>query len=452
MFYQITNFIKNYFSNFYSELETIFLNNGKDFIEELTMEGCQCYLTGNSLCSKLLNFKFSSSDELIDRDIYINNIHPMELMRILIKYGDVYVYGVKNYNFKKSNKNIRFLLIPFVGISSYEFTYNHNYGATINSFIYKINSIKDIDNIDYQTILNTPSMNYMMDEIKERIWHNVDEKNYFKSFENIMRCFNLCSYYNLKLEETSISYIKKNVQNYIKNNIKYNSDIVYSELLKILYTYSNFKILNIIHDTRCLELMNMKFVNFSSTLEKINNFDTDSDCNHNDYNIIKFLILLDGLETNSVKRWCISNNINKVKNITNNIKKYYILFDHFDQYLKINTKYDILIFLTKINHIINRGNETDFFRENILKTFDYFIKNIKNISYDKEKIDVLLQECKQYPISLKDINISDKIIHEVYNVKWNELKNVKKSILEKIHKDELQNNCISLCNYFEKMN
>ena len=46
--------------------------NDKDFINELVLNGCDCYLTGNALCSKLFDYWYGDfTDNLIDRDIYV---------------------------------------------------------------------------------------------------------------------------------------------------------------------------------------------------------------------------------------------------------------------------------------------------------------------------------------------------------------------------------------------
>ena len=135
----MTFFIKNTINMISNNIKYLFADKN-DFINELTLMDCRCYLTGNALCSDIMNFWYGFNDNIIDRDIYVENIHPQDLMRVLIKYGNVYVYGVKNYNFRKFHKNLRLLLVPFEGFTQYEFTFNNDYGASINSMTYDINT------------------------------------------------------------------------------------------------------------------------------------------------------------------------------------------------------------------------------------------------------------------------------------------------------------------------
>jgi hypothetical protein len=363
-------------------------------------------------------------------------------MRILIKYGNVYFYGVKNYNFRKSNKNIRLSLVPFGSNVQYEFTFNNDYGAKINSMLYQINSLYDIENIDFNKIILENIE--MVDEIEKRTWNNENEIEYFKKFENIMRCFNLCAYYELKLKESSIVNIINSVKNINKTLKIYNQEIVLEELVKILNLSKNTEILEIMHDTGCFNLMNMKFKNFKKTFEEMNSIEiTDNE-------IIRFIKLLDGLETDNLKRWCVSNNINRAKNITNEIKKYYLLFEHYEEYLKIENKYDMLKFLTKINNKQNFGIEYVYFRENIVFSFNNYIKYIKLIEFDQEKIINLLNECEEYPISLNLIEIDSIVLNKTLEIPFIEFKKTKERLLELIHSELLNNNEQDILEYLEK--
>jgi hypothetical protein len=418
----MTYYIKNIIDGICDTFSYLFVDEN-DFIEELVLNDCKCYLTGNALCSKLFNFWYGFIDNVIDRDIYVENIHPKDLMRILIKYGNVYVYGVKNYNFRKSQKNIRFYLIPYVGDTSYEFTFKADYGALINSMTHRVYNKFDIENINFTKIMEITDI---FEIIEKRTWENNDEIEFFKKFENIMRCFELCLYYDLKLNKSTIDNIKKSVKNIIKNKINYSKEIVYEELVKIINMYDNEIILNIMYDTDCFILMNMKFSNFEKTINEMNKIDVE-------YDIVRFIKLLDGLETDNLKRWCISNDINKVKNITNNIKRYYIFFDNYEEYLKINTVYDMLKFITNMNkHII--------FDENYLNLFNYYISNIKLMEFDQDKYNNLYKNCELFPVSIKDIKITSTEINNKFNIEWSDIKKLKENLLELIHKMELSNN------------
>ena len=68
----MTYFIKNTIDAFFNYFEKIFIDKN-DFINELSSNGCDCYLTGNALCSKLFNFWYGFKDNLVDRDIYVEN-------------------------------------------------------------------------------------------------------------------------------------------------------------------------------------------------------------------------------------------------------------------------------------------------------------------------------------------------------------------------------------------
>ena len=413
-----------------------------DFINELVLNNCFCYLTGNVLCSKLFNFWYGFQDNLIDRDIYVENIHPNDLLRILIKYGNVYFYGVKNYNFRKNNKNIRLSLVPFGSSVQYEFTFNNDYGATINSMLYKITSLYDIENIDFNKIILENIE--MIGEIERRTWTNKNEIKYFKKFENIMRCFNLCTYYGLGLTEKTIINIKNSVNNYIKTLNTYSHEIIFEELVKILNLNDNTEILKIMNDIGCFNLMNMKFKNFEKTVEEMNSIDISEN------EILRFIKLLDGLDTDNLKRWCIANNVNRAKNITNNIKNYYLLFEYYEEYLKIENKYDMLKFLTKINNKTNLGIEYEYFRERTVYSFNNYITDIKLIDSDTEKFFNLLNECEEYPISLDLIEIDSIVLNKTLDIPFIEFRKTKEKILELIHSDLLKNNEEDIFNYFDK--
>ena len=307
--------------------------------------------------------------------------------------------------------------------------------------IYEINRISDMDGINFN---NQLMFNFgMIGEIEKRTWENNNEIEYFKKFENIMRCFNLCTYYGLGLKDTTITNINKSINKFIKNILPYNKQIVFEELVKILNLYENKKILKIMYDTGCFDLMNMKFKDFEKTIDELIEINEEND-------IIKFVKLLDGLDTDNLKRWCVANNINKSRNITNYIKKFYIMFEHYEEYLKIENKYDALKFLTKINNKINFGTEYDFFREGLFESFNYYVLYIKLINYDQEKYKNIFEECDKYPISIKTIYIDDIDLNKKFNISWNNIKKKKEHLLDLIHNDLLINNNDDILEYLEQ--
>jgi hypothetical protein len=198
------------------------------------------------------------------------------------------------------------------------------------------------------------------------------------------------------------------------------------------------------YDTGCFNLMNMKFKNFEKTIEEMNCIDITEN------EIIRFVKLLDGLQTDNLKRWCIANNINRAKNITNVIKKYYLLFENYEEYLTIETKYDMLKFLTKMNNKTNFGIEYEHFRENIIYFFNYYIKNVKLIDFDPDKFVNLLTECDNFPISLNLIEINNEVLNKNFDIPFIDIKKTKLKLLELIHSELLNNNEEDILNYFEK--
>ena len=221
----------------------------------------------------------------------------------------------------------------------------------------------------------------------------------------------------------------------VKNITTYKKETVFEELVKILNLSENKQILQIMYDTRCFDLMNMKFKNFNKTIDEMTEMkklDIEND-------IILFIKLLDGLETDNLRRWCVANNIHRSKYITNDIKKYYMLFDNCEEYLKVETVYDMLKLLTKINNKENYGIEYEGFVENIFEFFNYYIKTIKLVEYDQEKYKNILQECEKYPISIKSIDLSDFDLHQELNIHFNDIKKIKNNLLELIQTDLLKN-------------
>lgn len=398
----------------------------KDFIRELNENGIECYLTGNALTSLVIDDK----NKIIDRDIYIPKMNIFETYSILKNYGYVYVYGSNNIN------NMR--LILHYGDIKYEFSNSFDYGATINSMRYKLNTLNDINNFIIDKI-NKEDWNKINDIIKLK-WNNSNEKEYFQSLENIMRCFALSAEFSLEIEDKTI----KNIENSIKNGfVSYKKPTLFNELHKILSYKNCDKYIKYLYDLEILKILDMNYSDIDNVLDKLIK---------NEYNEDENMYIMLGLnEVDDIMSWVDKSYIYNANRITKSYQDIIINIQFYKSFLSLSNKYEMLCFINKLNNVnyFCRSIDYDTMYSHILNLFFRYHYMIKREVIDKDKYCSLVEECNNYPFSINDIELKGGDIIEMgFSVL--EINKIKETLLDLIYKDKVINNKIDLTDYIKE--
>jgi hypothetical protein len=398
----------------------------KDFIQELNENGIECYLTGNALTSLVIDDK----NKIIDRDIYIPKMNIFEVYSILKNYGYVYVYGSNNIN------NMR--LILHYGDIKYEFSNNFDYGATINSMRYKLNTLYNIDNFIIDRI-NREDWNKINDVIKLK-WNNSNEKEYFQSLENIMRCFSLSAEFSLEIEDKTIN----NIENSIKNGfVSYKKPTLFNELHKILSYKNCDKYIKYLYDLEILKILDMNYSDIDNILDKLIK---------NEYNEDENMYIMLGLnEIDDIISWVDKSYIYNANRITKSYQDIIIIIQFYKSFLSLSNKYEMLCFINKLNNVNYFCNSISYdeMYSGLLSLFFRYHFLIKREEIDKDKYYSLIEECNNYPFSINDIELKGGDIIEM-GFSALEINKIKETLLDLIYKDKVINNKIDLKDYINK--
>lgn len=398
----------------------------KDFIRELNENGIECYLTGNALTSLIIDDK----EKIDDRDIYIPKMNIFDVYSILKNYGSVYVYGSNNIN------NMR--LILHYGDIMYEFSNSFDYGATINSMRYKLNSLNDIDNFFIDRI-NKEDWNKINDVINLK-WCNSNEKEYFQSLENIMRCFALSAEFSLEIEDKTI----KNIENSIKNGfVSYKKPTLFNELHKILSYKNCDKYIKYLYDLEILKILDMNYSDINNVLDKLIK---------NEYNEDENMCIMLGLnEVDDIMSWVNKSYIYNAHHITKLYQEIIIIIQFYKSFLSLSNKYEMLCFINKLNNVnyFCRSINYDEMYSHILNLFFRYHYMIKREVIDKNKYYSLIEECNNYPFSINDIELKGGDIIEM-GFSALEINKIKETLLDLIYRDKVINNKIDLTDYIKE--
>lgn len=398
----------------------------KDFIRELNENGIECYLTGNALTSLVIDDK----KKIDDRDIYIPKMNIFEVYSILKNYGYVYVYGSNNIN------NMR--LILHYGNIKYEFSNSFDYGATINSMRYKLNTLDDIDNFIIDKI-NKDDWNKINDVIKLK-WCNSNEKEYFQSLENIMRCFALSAEFSLEIEDKTI----KNIENSIKNGfVSYKKPTLFNELHKILSYKNCDKYIKYLYDLEILKILDMNYSDINNVLDKLIK---------NEYNEDENMYIMLGLnEVDDIMSWVDKSYIYNANRITKSYQDIIIIIQFYKSFLSLSNKYEMLCFINKLNNVNYFCNSISYdeMYSGLLSLFFRYHFMIKREEIDKDKYYSLIEECNNYPFSINNIELKGGDIIEI-GFSALEINKIKETLLDLIYKDKVINNKIDLKDYINK--
>jgi len=398
----------------------------KDFIQELNENGIECYLTGNALTSLIIDDK----KKIDDRDIYIKKMNIFEVYSILKNYGYVYVYGSNNIN------NMR--LILHYGDIKYEFSNNFNYGATINSIRYKLNTLDDINNFIIDRI-NIKDLNKINDIIKLK-WNNNNEKEYFQSLENIMRCFSLSAEFSLEIEDKTI----KNIENSIKNGfVSYKKPTLFNELHKILSYKNCDKYIKYLYDLEILKILDMHYSDIDNILDKLIK---------NEYNEDENMYIMLGLnEVDDIMCWVDKSYIYNANRITKSYQDIIIIIQFYKSFLSLSNKYEMLCFINKLNNVnyFCRSISYDEMYSGVLSLFFRYHFMIKRELINKDKYYSLIEECNNYPFSINDIKLKGGDIIEM-GFSALVINKIKETLLDLIYKDKVINHKIDLEDYIKE--
>ena len=426
--YKMINYLSNYLNNLYVyffKQETQI-----DFIERLNKNGCYCYLTGNSLTSLILN-----DNKIYDKDIYVENMNIFELYSILNNYGFVYYYGGKNIN------NLRLILHPFNSNVKYEFTNNYDYGSTFNSLRYKINNLNDTNVLNINKIVESDI--FKLYDIRNKVWKNVNELEYFSSLENIMRCFSLSSRFNLNITDKTLLNIKNSIDKGFKNS---NYTIIFNEFHKITLGENCVKYLKHLHSCGILKLLNMNYDNFDDVLKIIKN----------KYHLTigseeVMLILLAYMNVVDIEKWADDIMLYSASCFNNSYKETILKIKYYKEFKNIKNRIDMLLFINKLNdnNFYNRGINFNCMSVSIIPSFLDFCLTIDITELNSDMYYLILNECSQYPLSINELSIKgDDLVGIGINIF--EINNTKKKLLNLIYNDEISNTKSLLIKYIDE--
>ena len=423
----------NYLSNYLNNLYVYFFKQERrqiDFIERLNKSGCCCYLTGNSLTSLILN-----DNQIYDKDIYVENMNIFEVYSILNNYGFVYYYGGKNIN------NLRLILHPFNSNVKYEFTNNYDYGSTFNSLRYKINNLNDIDVLNINKIVESDI--FKLYDIRNKVWKNVNELEYFSSLENIMRCFTLSSRFDLNITDKTLLNIKNCIDKGFKN---INYTIIFNEFHKITLGKNCVKYLKQLHNCGVFKLLNMNYDNFDDVLKIIKNkyhLTIDSE------DIM--LILLAYVNVVDIEKWADDIMLYSASYYNNSYKETILKIKYYKEFKNIKNRMDMLLFINKLNdnNFYNRCINFNCMNVSIIPSFLDFCSTVDIDELNSDMYYLILNECSQYPLSINELSIKgDDLVGIGINIF--EINNTKKKLLNLIYNDEISNTKTLLIKYIDE--
>jgi hypothetical protein len=329
-------------------------------------------------------------------------------------------------------------LILHYGDIKYEFSNSFDYGATINSMRYKLNTLDDIDNFVIDKI-NKEDWNKINDIIKSK-WCNSNEKEYFQSLENIMRCFALSAEFSLEIEDKTI----KNIENSIKNGfVSYKKPTLFNELHKILSYKNCDKYIKYLYDLEILKILDMNYSDIDNILDKLIK---------NEYNEDENMYIMLGLnEVDDIMSWVDKSYIYNANRITKSYQDIIIIIQFYKSFLSLSNKYEMLCFINKLNNVNYFCNSINYdeMYSGLLSLFFRYHFMIKREEIDKDKYYSLIEECNNYPFSINDIELKGGDIIEM-GFSALEINKIKETLLDLIYKDKVINNKIDLKDYIKE--
>ena len=382
----------------------------KDVIKYLSKQQCECYLIGKSIYD----------NQTTNIDIYVKYADEKELYDILIQYGDV-----KVISFKYNNYFYDLFLITIDDVK-YEFrTY-----------------LLDGCVLDKQKIL----IEYLYEiplkqrkQMSDLSWNsNIPQDTYLDDIENIFRCFKDASYYNLKLEYSTIEYIKKSLQ----ETKKYRNQIIYDELYKILNNENSYKYIEIMNDIKLLQYVGIELKNAEKLIKVLKN---------NKYIYENPIFFLNEIKTDNLKKYITKNNIMHSKFTTRCIRVYsLILNEFFNKFLEIKNGYDCIKLLQSIKLKYNFLSYDNL--HEILELFDnYKILNEHVIEFDyMDYLERTVFDDYFFPLITRELQIDKNKLSEKYNVSGNDLHILRNGILDEIHNGKLINGYDYIIDFLEK--
>ncbi len=421
------NYLSNYLNNWY--VYFFKQTNQIDFIEKLNNSGCNCYLTGNSLTSLILNNNF----QIYDKDIYIENMNIFQVYSILNNYGIVYFYGGKNID------NLRLILHPFDSLTKYEFTNNYDYGSTFNSLRYKINNLNDINVFNINKIMENDI--FKLYDIKNKVWKNFNEKEYFNLLENIMRCFSLSSRFNLCISDKTLLNIRNSIDRGFKN---INYTVVFNELHKITFGENCDKYLKYLHHYGVFKLLNMDYENFDNVLKIIKSKKFLKNCDI-------MVILLAYININDIEKWADDVMLYSSSYYNKSYKETILIIKYYKEFKNIKNRIDMLNFVNKLNDnkFYNRSINFKCMSDGIIPMFLKFSALIENEELNSDFYYSILNECSQYPLSINELSIKGDDLAGI-GINIFEINNTKKKLLNFIYNDEISNVKSLLIKYIDE--
>jgi hypothetical protein len=391
------------------------------YLIKLYHPDAKIYLTG-----KYLTDKFINKLNIKDADIYVKNVNGNELYELLKLYTITYVFKNKETNeieritIYNNNHYIEFSTIPLFGLSK------------INNLLLNINYITDI----YKPLTVSNLENFNKIENITKTWIPQNNNNIFNSSIDILRILRDASQCDLKIdEEYYLKMMEYSNNTVIKNN---NNIIMFDELFKFFNTNNSHKFIHDMHTYYIFNMINKEFLEYPIFITN----DLQIELSNNKQSCFNFMIFLIHVAKNnniSLREWIKHNNFHPSKNIC---KKYLeiccFISDFNEDYLNISNKYDLLVFMNKIN-------KHKLYIITMIKLMDVLYNN-KFVNIEMVKDNFL-----NYPMDINEINMYDNYtLHSIYNISFKNINKYKSDLLLKIYKDEIKDDYNLLLTDFEK--
>lgn len=423
-----------------------------DFVQDICKNKGEVYIVGGANRNYIYNLYHDKNEKIKDYDILVRLLDEDKLLKILKKHGHVKEvgksFGVLLLTINKINYEIAlprteistgvkyrdFIITPKCDLSLKDDFSRRD--ATINAIAYQIYSINDLKKYDDKEI----KIEEFIDpydgiiDVKNKIWKCIgDAKKRFNEDPNrITRAFRQCSEFDLNIDELTFMAIKENY-NLLNELIPESYVRLFNELFKTINGKCGKKWLKIMNDIGIL-----KFLGITT-----NNVDIDLISPENKI-IVNFAILIrpDKMKEN-LKKWLISKQITATNCMTAvDINTCVCLQNYGDDFMLINNKYDLLKIIEKIYKEC-KNNVLDIACN--MNKYYFETKNIDIKKYDD--ICVYLEESKKYPQSIDMIKLNGKIMMDRWGLVGNQIKNLKDKLLDKIYRDELNNDLDELTDW-----
>lgn len=419
-----------------------------DFVNVLNSNGGHIYVVGGFIRNKFYNKLNNANIPTKDIDILVRCLDEDKIIELLQDLGTIKKIGISFgiLMFKPNDQNETFeIALPRKEISigeqyrDFEIEIDPNLSIeeelkrrdfTINAMCIEINSLKDVNNINFDNLIDPY---HGSEDLKNNICRcvGVPIDRFKDDPTRILRAFRISTQLNLNLENNTKIAIKDNA-NLLNNLIPKSAVRLYNELFKMLKFEDSNKNLVIMKELNILETIGLNIEDKTLYI-------------HTQDYLIKIALLLSNISHTNFDEWRRYYQISAVDNI-NKFDITFLDLTHNEQIIdlliNVNDKYDMLNLINKVEKISNDNNSYQLVEKLII-----FV----NIKYSSDFVTHynLHSECNNYPNSVCKININGNEIKEITNSQGKEISVIKNKLLDDIYKDKVKNINEELRKYLE---